>query len=100
VGILSNGTSGNINNINFGSPTPAKQDVGEQIRIVADSVAKAALDAQKTIKHYDWVPLAMAQKEIELGVRLPGADDVARAGGILDQANKKVLTTLPEVYAR
>lgn len=100
VGIMSNGTSGNINNINFGGPAPGKQEPGEQIRIVADSVAKASLAAYKTIKHHDWVPLAMAQKEIELAVRRPTEAEVERARDILARANKKVLTTLPEVYAR
>jgi hypothetical protein len=100
VGIMSNGTSGNINNINFGGPAPAKQEPGEQIRIVADSVAKASLDAYKTIKHRDWVSLATAQKEIELGVRRPTEEEVVRARDILAKANKKVLTTMPEVYAR
>src|SRR5262249_38504916 len=70
---------------------------------VADSVARAAFQAYKTIKHTDWVPLAMAQKEIELGVRLPNEADLARAREILAKAaaaNKKVLTTQPEIYAR
>ena len=103
VGIMSNGTSGDINNINFAGKSPGKQEAGEQIRIVADSVAKATLAAHKTIKYRDWVSLAMAQKEIELGVRLPAEDDVARAEQILAKAakeKKKVFSTLPEVYAR
>jgi neutral ceramidase len=100
VGIMSNGTSGNINNVNYAAAGLGKQEPGEQIRIVTDSVAKASLAAYKTIKHHDWVPLAMAQKEIELAVRRPTEDEVARAEDILKKANKKVLTTLPEVYAR
>jgi hypothetical protein len=100
VGIMSNGTSGDINNINFSQAGPGKQEPGEQIRIVTDSVAKASLAAYKTIKHHDWVPLATAQKEIELGVRRPSEDEVARAAEILQKANKKVLTTMPGVYAR
>ena len=102
VGIMSNGTSGNINNVNF-RIAGAKQPEGEQIRIVADSVAQAAFKAYKSIKHADWVPLAMAQKEIELGVRLPSKADVERAESILAkaaEAKKKVLTTQPEIYAR
>jgi hypothetical protein len=101
VGIMSNGTSGNINNVNFRVPR-AKQKAGEQLRIVADSVAAAALKAYKSIEHRDWVPLAMAQKEIELGVRLPNKADIARAEDILAKAaaNKKGLRTLPEIYAR
>ncbi len=46
VGIMSNGTSGNINNIDFRVPGPGKQEPGEQIRIVAESVAQAAFKAQ------------------------------------------------------
>ncbi len=100
VGVMSNGTSGNINNINFGGVAPGKQEPGEQIRIVTDSVAKASLAAYRTIKHHGWVRLAMAQKEIELAVRRPAPEEVTRAQDILDKANKKMLTTQPEVYAR
>jgi hypothetical protein len=100
VAMMSNGTSGDINNLNFARPGPGKQEPGEQIRIVTDSVAKAALEAYQTIKYHEWASLAMAQKEIELGVRLPTAVDVTRARELLEKANKKVLTTLPEVYAR
>jgi hypothetical protein len=102
VGMMSNGTSGNINNVNF-RVQPPKQQPGEQIRIVADSVAQAAFKAYKTIEHRDFARLAMAQKEIELGVRLPSEIDVQRAKDILARAaaaNKKVLTTQPEIYAR
>jgi hypothetical protein len=100
VGIMSNGTSGDINNINFGAPAPPKRAEYEQIRLVADSVAKAAFEAYQQIKHHDWVPLAMAEKEIELGVRLPSEDDIKRAKEILNKAQGKGLKTLPEVYAR
>src|SRR5262249_52980530 len=54
----------------------------------------------KQIKFRDDVTLAAAEKEIELGVRLPADKDVARAQEILDQAKDKGLKTLPEVYAR
>ncbi|MCS7046057.1 MAG: hypothetical protein NZO58_06850 [Gemmataceae bacterium] len=102
VGIMSNGTSGDINNINFRLPA-RQQQPGEQIRIVADSVAQAAHQAYKKIRHHDHVSLAMAQAEIELGVRRPSEAEMRRAEEILAQAaaaNKKVLTTLPEIYAR
>jgi hypothetical protein len=103
VGILSNGTSGDVNNINFAGAAPGKKEPGEQARLVADDVAKVALAAVTTIKHRDDVTLAMAEKEIELGVRKPDEKEVERAQKILGEAkekNKKVLTTLPEVYAR
>jgi hypothetical protein len=100
VGIMSNGTSGDINNINYAAPAPARPAEYERIRVVADSVARVAHDAYQQIKHREWVPLAMAEKEIELGVRLPSTEDVARAKEILAQAKGPVLKTLPEVYAR
>jgi neutral ceramidase len=100
VGILSNGTSGNINNVNFGKAGPGKKENGEQARLVAESVARATFDAYKTIKHQDWMELKMAQKEIELGVRLPAENEVKRAKEILAAAKGPVLKSQSEVYAR
>jgi hypothetical protein len=42
----------------------------------------------------------MGEKEIELGVRRPDANDLTRAKEILAKASGPVLKTLPEVYAR
>jgi hypothetical protein len=42
----------------------------------------------------------MAQKELELGVRRPTAEEVRRAEKILADAKKLVLSGLPEIYAR
>jgi hypothetical protein len=101
VGIMSNGTSGDINNLNFAGPAPKNQGPYEQISIVGDSVARATFAAYRKIEHRGWVNLAMAQKEVELGVRLPTEADLAWARDILEKPRaKKVLTTLPEIYAR
>jgi hypothetical protein len=100
VGILSNGTSGDINNINFGAANPGPKKSYEQIRLVADRVARAAHEAYRGIKHRAWVSLASADKDIELGLRLPSAADVAKAREVIAQAKDGKLRTLPEVYAR
>jgi hypothetical protein len=100
VGIMSNGTSGDCNNINFAKPGPGKQDPYEQAKIVAASVAATAHEACKTIKYVDWVPLRMAQQQLELGVRLPTEADVKKAQDLLAATKDKVLTKLPEIYAR
>ncbi len=103
VGILSNGTSGDVNNVDFGAAAPKGRKPGEQVRLVADSVARAAHAAYKDIRHRDGVSLAMAEKEVELGVRLPTEEDVARAKEVLAAASsdkRPVLTGLREVYAR
>jgi hypothetical protein len=101
VGCMSNGTSGNVNNINYGGPAPMNRNGEyEQCRIVADSVARAAHAAHKNVTHHSLVTLAAAEQEIELGVRLPNATDVKRAEAILAEAKKPVLGKLSEVYAR
>lgn len=99
VGIMSNGASGDINNINFAGPAPKGVQPYERIRVVADSVAQTAIQALKDVKYHDHVTLKAAEKEIELGVRLPSSADVERAKQILEKAPTP-LKTLPEIYAR
>lgn len=100
VAALTNGTSGDVNNINFKEPAPARAQPGERVRIVADSVARAAVAAYRTIRHRDDVTLAMAETELELGVRKPTAEDVARAEEVLARAKGRELKGLNEIYAR
>jgi hypothetical protein len=99
VGMLSNGTSGDINNINF-QGVPAGRPLYGQINFVAHKLADEVLRVQKKIKHHDWVALKAVQKDIPLGVRRPGADEIARAKQMLkDAQDPKRLTTF-EVYAQ
>jgi neutral ceramidase len=100
VGILSNGTSGDINNVNFGKAAPERRGPGEQARVVAYDVADTALAAYRTIEFTDWVSLDAAVQEIELGVRLPDKKDIERAKAVLAKAKEPVLRGLEEVYAR
>lgn len=99
VGMMANGTSGNINNVNFGG-APVKAGPYEKMRSVAYRVAEEVLKVQQKIQHQDWVPLGVQAKEIKLGVRKPAADEVERAKGILAKAKGPVLTGMEEVYAR
>ena len=100
VGIMSNGTSGDINNIDYGSPA-AKAGPGERIRLVAESVAKTAFAAAKTIEYRSDVTLAAAEADIELGVRKGDAKELGRAKDILaKEKDGKNLSGLPAVYAR
>jgi hypothetical protein len=94
---MSNGTSGNINNINFRGPAVRMQPY-EKMRIVAGRVAAEAVRVRESIKHREWVPLSAAWSELGLGVRRPTADEVNRAEAILASA-KRPLTTLEEIYA-
>ena len=100
VAILANGTSGDINNINFRQKRPAPAGPYDQIKVVSDAVAAEAHRVYKTLQYRDWVPLAVEQTEINLGVRLPGTNDIARAEAILARSKGKPLTSPEQVYAR
>ena len=100
VAILSNGTSGDINNVNYALKTRPKRGPYEQIERVADAVAKAAHKAWTTISYRRDVTLAMSEEEVELGVRMPSVEDITAAKGILKAAGDRVLKGYKEVYAR
>ncbi|MCE9530002.1 MAG: neutral/alkaline non-lysosomal ceramidase N-terminal domain-containing protein [Planctomycetes bacterium] len=100
VGIMSNGTSGDVNNVNFAGPAPKGRQPGEQIRVVADSVAKTAFEIYGKIEFKDHVTLAAAEKDIELGVRKPTAAEIERAKKLLDeQKGAASLKGMPAIYA-
>jgi hypothetical protein len=80
VGILSNGTSGNINNIDFREVRPSKGPY-EQMRHVAGAVAREAKRVIDTIE-LGLGAASAAQSELELGVR-PQPEEVERANTIM-----------------
>jgi hypothetical protein len=98
VGIMSNGTSGDINNVNFFEGRVAKKPF-EQIRHVAGDVAKSAKIAYDRIEYHDWVPLKVAETEIELGVRKGDEAEIARAKKILAEAGDKPSPDKKVIYA-
>ena len=99
VGAMFNGTSGDVNNINFAAP-PAKAGPGERIKIVAESVAKNTETGFAKIE-YGSPTLGALTKELKLKVRKPTARDIADAKETLkDWDGKKNLTTAKMIYAR
>jgi hypothetical protein len=99
VGIMSNGTSGNINNINFRQAAEAQPPYA-QIRKVAELTAIEAARVAGGIDYHDWVPLAMREARIRLGRRSTPKDEVARAKFILSQSKDMALEGVEEIYAR
>lgn len=99
VGMLSNGASGDVNNIPFRNPRPAKKPY-EQMRYVAFDLAQKVLDAHQNLTWQEWVPVRMIQKELVLKVRKPTAEQLARAREIL--AGTPPLPERPheEIYAQ
>jgi len=100
VGIMSNGTSGDINNINFRGDQEKQPPYG-QIKIVAEALAQETVKVFQKIQFKDWVSLAGVQKEITLAVRRPTVAEVSRAKEIMARArNLPRMDTLEEIYAR
>ena len=99
VAVLTNGTSGDVNNINFREPRP-RGAIFERIRTVASRVADAAEAACREIKYQDRVPVAMAERQISLGIRKASAAELAQAKAALAEKDEKKLPRLAHYYAQ
>lgn len=103
VAMMSNGASGDINNIPFGVTRPPREPF-EQIRIVARKAADAAWFAVRKIEqHQSQVPLGMIEREIELKYRRPTEEQIRRAEKIVSLKDEEAIAKLPrlaEAYAR
>ena len=84
VGILSNGTSGDINNINFRESGRSYPPYGK-MREVADRAARAVLAAHEEAAFHDWVPLAAAMDDLPLATRKPSEEKVAYMRAVLEK---------------
>ena len=99
VGILSNGTSGDINNINFLNPR-GRREPFEQIRQVAEDVADEVFESWQHVEYRDDVTLAMAQREVELGLRRPTQEQIRRAQEFLAEPDESKLPRNAKPYAK
>ncbi len=96
VAMISNGTSGDANCIDFNHASRKFDYVS-----VAEDVCRAAYQAYRQIQYHDWVPLAMEQRLLELNVRMPSKDEVAKATEyIATELKERKPRTWTEVYAR
>ncbi|MDT8302920.1 MAG: neutral/alkaline non-lysosomal ceramidase N-terminal domain-containing protein, partial [Sedimentisphaerales bacterium] len=85
VGILSNGTSGDINNIDWLHKTQKRFAPYEKMQQVADLVAGAVYESHKKLKFQDWVKLDAMQNELTLKVRKPTDQQITYAQRILEK---------------
>ncbi|WP_372719805.1 hypothetical protein [Novipirellula sp.] len=70
VGIMTNGTSGDINNIAFREKS-AKHEPYQRINEVSDLIVERVAETYAAIEHHDWVSLSAASQELELEMRKP-----------------------------
>ncbi|KAB2660991.1 MAG: hypothetical protein DVB31_13045 [Verrucomicrobia bacterium] len=99
VAMLSNGTSGDINNVDFRTKAPQRPPYA-QIRRVANDVAREAARLVEGLRHRDDVALRHASMELPLSVRKPTPDQVAAARGLIHGRATGELRSWPEIYAR
>lgn len=77
VGILSNGTSGDVNNINFTDKSARKYKHYEKMQEVAEKVASRVFEAHQGLQFHDWVPLAAEHVHLTLKTRKPTTEMIA-----------------------
>jgi hypothetical protein len=78
VALMANGTSGDINNINFKKPR-AKQAPYAQMKYVADDVAEQVHTALARARYADHVKLSARYRELTIATRKPNAEQLAWA---------------------
>ncbi len=96
---MTNGTSGDINNINFYEGPPQGRKPFEQIQYVAADLAKTALNAYQRVQYLDWIPISAASQEIDLGVRKPTVDELSRAKDLIAAAGNPPWNDRRLIYA-
>lgn len=97
VAMMFNGTSGDVNTIDFRAK-PDASPPWERIAKVGEDMAQTAVSMIASIKHTVPGPLRVAVREIEVGVRKPDAQRIAWAEAVQkDPAKNK---GWPAMYAR
>ena len=98
VAILSNGTSGNINNLDFSKPRDRKEPF-EQVRHVASELADVVTAAYEKIEHITGAEVAMEQSELSLARRKPSPSLLNRSRRLLEVPPDSV-TARQVIYAQ
>jgi neutral ceramidase len=99
VPILANACFGDINNIDVhraAKPAYAFQ----QVYAVADMVARAIFDAWRSIRYLEWVPLGVAEANLDFAIRKPTNRELADAREKLEKVPQGPLQLLEDIYAR
>lgn len=100
VGILSNGTSGDVNNVDFRQTTSPKREPYEQMGYAAELLAQDIGKAYAQIEYHDALPLKMIEAEVELGVRKPTDEELKLAEQKLAATPERPLKDRFLIYAR
>lgn len=100
VGIMSNGTSGDINNVDVKGPKPNNPPY-TKMRAVANDIAEKVFHGYQSVNHVPGVKLQAAQTTLPLQVRKPDAELLKLAERVLSQpeGGKPLHHPLERTYA-
>lgn len=98
VGMLSNGTSGDVNNIDFVNGWPPREPY-EQMHVVANSVAAEVYRAYQTLEFRDHAQLGARMSKLTLTCRKPDEAKLAWAQATLDKPEDQT-TQRDRTYAQ
>lgn len=100
VGILSNGTSGDVNGVNYKDRTQRSSGY-ERMKEVAGALAQEAVAIIGRIEHQSDVRIGAVMTRLQLGVRKPSPDQLAWAESLAaTEEAKKPKPSRPVVYAK
>lgn len=99
LGILSNGTSGDVNNIDFSKPR-IKKAAYVKINEVAEDLATRSVPTIKKIIYHSDIKLDAIESTLTLKVRKPDAIRMKWIKENLAPSNTKIRLTRPQVYAK
>lgn len=99
AGIMSNGTSGDVNANDLSNP-PEKSAPYERIDLIAGHLAEEAHRVYQTVEHRREIRLGAAETVLELAVRKPDAERLGWARETAAPPDAKLRLTRPQVYAR
>ncbi len=95
VGIMSQGTSGDLHWMDYGKPHRG----GRNRQQYASALGKLAVDAWRGIRHRSDATLAMSELLLPLGRRLPSAERLEWARSLNERRGQRRPRNQPEVYA-
>lgn len=100
VGIMSNGTSGDVNNLNYSAPKEKKEPY-EQMKYVAMDVANKVFEKYNNLLYQNWVPLKAATDKLTLKARKASKELLKRSKGVILRSDTAEAVHLRELsYAR
>ena len=98
VALLANGTSGDINNINFRQPRPRKEPY-EQMRHVAEDVAAKVHAALEKVQYQSDMTLDSRYRELPIAWRRPTEEQLQWAKKTIEKGATPGRTDLSFIYA-